>query len=238
MSKITDLKKVYEELKLSDNPFDIIFDFKEILLSNDSLEFLEFHFDIMYDTDLPNNVKSTIESFFWAEAVNNRNPEKVSEFLFAKYNEFDSEEKRIKVLLMLGHLGSKYAKRIVQETIKSDSEKMRYQSIIVLGWVGNKDDLESLNNALLNEKTPECRSCAATAMRQIWFDNKETKDIILHYLKKALLAENENEALLGIIITVQDLLKKKLGIKESFYGDTSGDVQKAKIKAIDALKKY
>lgn len=74
-------------------------------------------------------------------------------------------------------------------------------------------------------------------MRQIWYNHKVTKKAITQFIKNAIEEENNEKTLIGMIITIQDIYKKKLGIKESQYGDISGDVSLAKEKTIKALKK-
>lgn len=91
---------------------------------------------------------------------------------------------------------------------------------------------------MLNDPDGQLRGYAATAMRQIWFNHGKTKDEILHYLKEAINKEDDERALEGIIITAQELFKKKLSLKESRYGDLSGDFKEAKSKTIIALSGY
>jgi hypothetical protein len=74
------------------------------------------------------------------------------------------------------------------------------------------------------------------AMRQIWFNDPKTRDKILSYLKTAIQTEQNEKALEGIITTAQDLLKKKLRLKESQSGDVTGDIILAIIKTETALE--
>lgn len=236
---IKTLNDSYETLKKSENPYDTIFDFKEELLSSDAPEFLEFHYRIIQDEALPEKVRGTIKSFFFSDAVNNRNKEVVSEFLYQKYLAgIEDIALKADVIQLLGNLRSKHAKEVALENIAIRKGDLRYRSIIVLGWVGSKTDLKVLNERLLTDPDPQLRGYAATAMRQIWFNHPKTKDDILRYIKEAIEKETAPEALEGMIITVQDLLKKKLGLKESKYGDVTGDMEEAKIKTIAALKSY
>ena len=81
------------------------------------------------------------------------------------------------------------------------------------------------------------RGYAATAMRQIWYNHPKSKDEIAGLIKKAINDEIDSEALVGMIITIQDMYRKKLGLKESTYGDISGNVLEAKDKTIKFLFK-
>jgi macrodomain Ter protein organizer (MatP/YcbG family) len=238
-SRIESLQKRYKELLLLEDPDDLIFDFKEELLSSDSPEFLEFHYRVIQDDSLSAEVRGTIKSFFFSEAANNRNKEIVSEFLYQKYLKgIDDITLKADVIQLLGNLRSKHAKAVALENIAIRKGDLRYRCIIVLGWVGSKTDLKVLNERLLTDPDPQLRGYAATAMRQIWFNHPKTKDAILSLIKEAIEKESAPETIEGMVITVQDLLKKKLGLKESKYGDVTGDMDAAKTKTIEALKSY
>jgi len=229
-----ELEKMYQELLKMDDTDDGIFDFEEALLSSDDDETLNFHFNILQD-DNDEYLKAELFSFF----TNRENINVVDDFLYRKYIENKGNDEIIsEIIQLLGHLKGSHAKEVALENITIRKGDLRYRSIIVLGWVGNQKDLGALNDRLLNDPDGQLRGYAATAMRQIWFNHPKTKDEILHYLKNAISKEEDNKALEGIIITAQELLKKKLGLKESNYGDVTGDYQVAKIKTIDALKVY
>jgi len=112
-----------------------------------------------------------------------------------------------------------------------------YRCIIVLGWMGKAKDLPTLNERMLNDSDGKLRGFSATAMRQIWYNYKSTKETITRYISDAIRKEENEEAIIGMIITLQDLHKKKFGIKESQYGDVSGDVALAKNRAVADLDK-
>ena len=236
---IKSLYASYEALKNSEDPYEIIFDFKEELLSSDSTEFLDFHYLILQDKALSDQLKSTIKTFFYSEVVNKRDKEVVCSFLYQKYTD-GIEDISLKgdVIQLLGNLRSRHAKEVALENIAIAKADLRYRSIIVLGWVGNKTDLKVLNERLLTDPDPQLRGYAATAMRQIWFNHPKSKEEILKHLKKAIPEENDEKALQGMIITIQELLKKKLGLKESKFGDITGDIEISKVKAIAALEAY
>lgn len=229
---IQTVKDLYKELIGSEDPFESIFDFKEGLLSSDSDEFLDFHLSILKDrTD--EAIYNTLRSFF----NQRKDKAKTEVFLYNKYKSgIEDVTLKADVIQILGHLRSKYAKLLALENLNADKGDLRYRSIIVLGWVGTAADLVQLHERLLNDKDPNLRGFAATAMRQIWFNHPKTKDKILSCIKDAIVSEKSEEALQGMILTVQELTKKKLGLKESKYGDVSGDIIAAKSKTIEALQ--
>ena len=228
---LVQLKEKYKQLTKMEDTDDGIFEFKSSLLASDNDDILEFHLQIQGDHN-DEYLRRDLFAFF----SERKNKEQVAEFLYNRY-EAGIEDLQIKadVIQILGHLRSKYAREIALENITIRKGDLRYRCIIVLGWVGNQKDLKVLNDRLLNDSDGQLRGYAATAMRQIWFNHAKTKNEILHYLKEAINKEDDERALEGIIITAQELLKKKLGLKESKYGDVSGDFKEAKNKTINAL---
>ncbi|SHG09597.1 HEAT repeat domain-containing protein [Pedobacter caeni] len=233
-SKIESLQKHYKELLLLEDSDDGIFDFKDELLSSDEEEVLEFHFKILKDKN-DEYLQRDLFAFF----SDRRDKESAGEFLYKKYKDgIDDIGLRANVIQLSGHLRGKHTRDIALENMVSLEWNLRYSSIIVLGWVGSKTDLKVLNERLLTDPDPQLRGYAATAMRQIWFNHPKTKDDILRFIKDAIEEESAQEAIEGLVITAQDLLKKKLGLKESKYGEVTGDMDVAKNKTIEALKSY
>ncbi|WP_299249142.1 HEAT repeat domain-containing protein [uncultured Cytophaga sp.] len=230
---IQEVKKQYEELIRSEDPIASIFKFKVNLLSSDSDQFLDFHLSILTDRK-KEAVYNIVRSFF----DERKDKIKTGEFLYNEYKSGIGDiTLKADVIQILGYLRSKYAKMVALENLNADKGDLRYRCIIVLGWVGTAADLVKLNERLVQDKDPNLRGYAATAMRQLWFNHPKTKDEILIYIKEAIVNEKSEEALQGMILTVQDLTKKKLGLKESKYGDVSGDIVVATDKTIEALQK-
>lgn len=235
--ELKELKDKYERYYGTDELMDHIFDLKKDLLSSDSYEFMEYQYHLMNNEELTEGERNLIKSFFYSEVVNNRNKEKVIDFLLKKYTNEKNIANKASLLRMLGHLRAPIAKKITIEEIKSQDYNMRYSSIIVLCWIGNNEDLIILNEVMLHDPESKLREFAATAMRQIWYNHKSAKLKITKLINNAIQEENNPEALVGMILTIQTLYNKKLGIKESQYGDVSGDVVKAKEKCIKELDK-
>lgn len=228
------LKKQYDELLLMEDSDDGIFDFKKNLLGSDSDDVLDFHLSI-----LTNKEDEYLQSDLCAFFSDRKDKEKAGAFLYKKYKAgVEDIGLKADIIQILGHLRSPHAREAALENITIRKGDLRYRCIIVLGWVGDKTDLKVLDDRLLNDPDGQLRGYAATAMRQIWFNHPGTKNGILGYLKNAVEKETEERALQGIIITAQELLKKKLGLKESNYGEVSGDIQAAKAKTIAALKDH
>jgi hypothetical protein len=134
---INQLETLYNDLKTIEDPFDIIFDFKSELLSSDDVDYLEFHYKAIQDQTLPDKVRGYIKSFFFSEAANKRDKKVVEEFLYQKYvNGIEDIDLKADVIQLLGNLRSKHARKVALENITIRKGKLRYRSIIVLGWVG------------------------------------------------------------------------------------------------------
>jgi len=228
---IETLREQYNELKKMEDTDDGIFEFKEALLESNENDILEFHLEILNDRE-DSYLNRDIFSFF----SDRKDTEKVGNFIHKKIqSDFDDITLLADLIQILGHLRDKNTIEVAMKYIKSEAKELRYRSIIVLGWVGSASELDVLNDRLLNDKDGELRGYAATAMRQIFFNNSKTKKMILSYLNNAIQNEDDEDAVKGIIITAQDILKKKLGLKESQYGDVTGDIIVAKSKTINAL---
>jgi hypothetical protein len=232
-----ELKLKFEKFKAENSLMDNIFELKKELLSSDSEDILEFHYNISNDKSIKEGLRNMIKSFFSSEIENKRDKQKTAEFLYRKYeNESDSMIKA-DILKTLGHLRVQEARILALNEIKSLNYDLRYSSIIVLGWTGTKKDLPVLNEQMLNDPDGQLRGYSATAMRQIWYNHPKSKDAIAGYICNAAPQEKNTDALTGMIITIQNLYRKKFGIKESTYGDISGNVVEAKEKMMAFLNK-
>lgn len=237
MESIQELKLKFEKIKTEGSLMDNIFEIKKELLSSDSEDYLELHYNMSNDKSIKEGLRNMIKSFFYSEIENKRDKQKTAKFLHKKYiNEADVLIKA-DILKMLGHLRVPETRELALNEIKSSNYDLRYSCIIVLGWIGTKKDLLILNEQMLNDPEGQLRGYAATAMRQIWYNHPETKDEIAGYICKAAQQEENTDALTGMIITIQTLYRKKFGIKESTYGDISGNVQDAKEKMTAFLNK-
>lgn len=237
MEIIDKLKKEIEEYKKDASLRDHIFDIKDILLSSESNEMMEFHYELSKDESIQIGLRNMIFSFFTSEITNKRDKSKTFDFFLKKYREEKDSSQKAEILKSLGKLKNPMTKDLVMENINSSNYTLRYASIIVLGWIGTSKDIKILNERMVNDVDGKLRGFSATAMRQIWYNFPKTKDTIANDIYQAALNEKNNDAIICMIITIQDLYKKKFGIKESRYGDVSGDVISAKEKMMTFLNK-
>ncbi|QSI05302.1 HEAT repeat domain-containing protein [Treponema pedis] len=192
---------------------------------------LDFHLNLLKNRE-NKDLYYRMRAYF-----SDRPKEKIQVFLLDRLDKEQDNVLKADIIQILGHIKSAKILPYVREHIKSKDGNIRERCIIVLGWMGNKDDLPILNERLQNDTDDELRGEAATAMRQIWFAKRATAEDILPYLYRAVVKEAAEETLSSIIIVIQDLLQRKFGLQERINeGIITGDPVKAKEKVIKALK--
>ena len=118
------------------------------------------------------------------------------------------------------------------------NNEIRYKTIIACGWLGDAEAIKILKEHYATEKDALLRGFIVSAMRQIFFRHKETKQQIVDFIYVKIPEETYNELLAIMIVVLQDLTKVKFGLKEdSCSGEISGDIAKAKDKVLKKIKK-
>ena len=118
------------------------------------------------------------------------------------------------------------------------NDEIRYKAIIACGWLGDAEAIKILKEHYATEKDALLRGFIVSAMRQIFFRHKETKQQIVDFIYVKMPEETYNELLAIMIVVLQDLTKVKFGLKEDSYsGEISGDIAKAKGKVLKKIKK-
>lgn len=118
------------------------------------------------------------------------------------------------------------------------NDEIRYKAIIACGWLGDAEAIKILKEHYVTEKDALLRGFIVSAMRQIFFRHKETKQQIVDFIYVKIPEETYNELLAIMIVVLQDLTKVKFGLKEDSYsGEISGDIAKAKDKVLKKIKK-
>lgn len=118
------------------------------------------------------------------------------------------------------------------------NDEIRYKAIIACGWLGDAEAIKILKEHYVTEKDALLRGFIVSAMRQIFFRHKETKQQIVDFIYVKIPEETYNELLAIMIVVLQDLTKVKFGLKEDLCsGEISGDIAKAKDKVLKKIKK-
>jgi hypothetical protein len=108
---------------------------------------------------------------------------------------------------------------------------------IVLGWVGTAGDMKTvLRDRLLHDPSAFVRGNAATAFRQVWYRIPGAKESAIEILGEALSGEEDEDAIAGIVVSLQTIMKRRFGLREPDDGPSYvGDVARAKVRAMRAV---
>jgi HEAT repeat protein len=204
-------------------------DFIEMLMSDNSTEAIDYHYGLLKQRDY----KSL---YYDIRAAFEERPEAES-FLINKLSTETDPVALGDILHLLGLLKSAHAINLAQQYADSNSEYQREVALYVLGWVGEETDIEILNRHLLTEESSHLRITAASAHRQIHFRLPELKSPLLASLKQGFENEKDDEVIAWIIVMIESIALKRLGLREDKEDPDiiHGDVQKAKIKAAKFL---
>lgn len=218
----------YKKASKTDS-FKVHNDFLNILLQDHSESGMELHYTYFNESD-NSDLKRILGKGFLKRGKNG-----VSFLLRKLSNEPDNLIKsNIIHLIGLSH-DKKYLSNIIP-FLKNESYEVRYKAIIVCGWLGDTDTIDILKEHYPFEKVSLLRGFIVSAMRQIFFRHKETKDKIVEFICTKLPEETDNEALAIMIVVLQDLTRTKYGLKEDPHsGEVSGDVIKAKCKILKRI---
>ena len=149
-----------------------------------------------------------------------------------------SPEMLADIIHLLGGMRSASARGAALAAIDSPHEEIRRTACYVLGWIGTEHDMVTvLHQRLLSDPNNQIRSFAATSYRQIFYRIPEVRERALKDLKEALVQEADPVALGGIIVRVQTLMRRRVGlIGGPNEPEIKGDVVAAREKALHALR--
>ncbi len=234
-----DLEQLEQEYNQLLHHYDEVksIEFINELIKHTEKEFLKFHFNTLKD-------QSNEPLFYELRGEFYRHGETVKPFLLDKLENEADKSLQAEALFILGTLDdlNDIDKEIIKKSAKQFIEnytdyKHQYYGIIVLGWIGGKDEIPILENQMINNDNPELRAIAATAIRQIYFQNKRLSKSILNSYLKALSTETNSHVIGVIIVCIQDIEKRKFGLQELRDGRIKGDVSKAKEKVLKFVDK-
>ncbi len=203
--------------------------FIKILLSDNSPDIVNYHYDLLKRREYK-------DLYYDIRAAIRKRPN-IEEFLLLKLKTEKDEGIQADILQLLGGLRSPHARSLARDYINHKNERHREVASFVLGWVGNKDDIHILNEHMLNEEKPLLRKTAASAHRQIASRMPEVKMAIIRSLKQGFEHEQDDEVIPWIIIMIETILIKRLGIREDKDDPYiwHGDLEKAKKKTAQFL---
>jgi len=194
------------------------------LLSDNDPEIVDFHYSLLSKREYE-------ELYYDVRAAFLERPG-VEDYLLKKLGTESDPITLADILHLLGIIESSHAAPLARKFANSDHDYQREIALYVLGWVGNESDITILNNHLLNEESPHLRITAASAHRQLYYRWPELKNELLLSLKKGFEREKDDEVIAWIIIMIESIALKRLGLREDKEDPDliHGDIQKAKIK--------
>lgn len=203
--------------------------FVEILLSDNSSETINFHYNLLKKREYKN-------LYHYIRAAFKKRPE-AEGFLLKKLPTETDPLTLGDILHLLGGIRSSHAAPLARQFVNNQNDFQREVALYVLGWVGTESDIEILNEHLLSENSPRLRITAASAHRQMYWRLSELKNKLLISLKQGFEKENDDEVIAWIIIMVESIALKRLGLREDKQDPyiIHGDVQKAKVKTAKFL---
>lgn len=205
----------------------------EALLEHHDTEHLRLHFELLGHRE---------HFFVYASlrAAFEKHGPPAEAFLVQRYPVETDPELRGDALQILGLMRSKSARGFAKEAATATEETLRYRGVIVLGWVGTVKDMRTvLHDRLLNDPSPFVRGNAATAFRQVWYRIARAKDPAVELLGEALEHEEDEEVVGSIVISLQDIMKRRFGLREPRDGpDFVGDVEAAKERALRSVARW
>ncbi len=226
---IADIETAYKNANESKGNFTEHLKLKKLLLSDNSPEVRNYHYELL-------RIRTNIDLYLDVRAFFMDRPN-IEEFLIGKAKIEKDEAMQADILQILGAIKSSQAAIMAREYINHENEYHRKVASFVLGWVGNKDDIQILNQHMLNEKAALLRITAASAHRQIAWHHNDLKDAVLRSLGIGFENEKDDEVISWIIVMIGTVAVKKLGLREDKDDPyiLHGDLEKAKKKTAQFL---
>jgi hypothetical protein len=202
-----------------------------LLTASSEPDFLDFHYELLRVRGLEDGFHQQLRRAFAKRGA------AAEDYLLGRLPREPDPEVQGDVLQLLGtlkhHGGQQLARTVAwaRRLLASDAQTVSRRATWVLGWLGTAEDLELLAGRLAQAPAAEDRGWAATAMMQLCFSHPASGPRALHHLEQALRRERDLAALELVLISVQELSGKKLGLKAS----SRTPAPKAKVEA--ALRK-
>ena len=225
-----DVSSYYKEALATDS-FTVHNNFLNMLLKDDSALGMERHYCYFKDSENA-DLKRILGNGFLK-----RGKEGVL-FLEEKLKTETDALAKSNVIHIIGLSYNKEYLPYILPYLDDANDEIRYKAIIACGWLGDAEAIKILKEHYATEKDALLRGFIVSAMRQIFFRHKETKQQIVDFIYVKIPEETYNELLAIMIVVLQDLTKVKFGLKEDSYsGEISGDIAKAKDKVLKKIKK-
>jgi HEAT repeat protein len=225
-----DWRAEFERVKPSDEP-DVLLHFARKLRNSTSAQDVATHYELLRDRE-----NSQLYRYLRGAFAERGKPGQ--EFLREQLPREQDAAMKADGLTMLGAMKSPLALPMAREALTSNVADLRYRGAYVLGWLGNKQDIARLHRLLREDPDVKVRSTAAAAHFQVFHRLPQHRQALLASLHDALRNESDPTVAGWIIVEVQDILKKRFGLKENVDdGVVEGDVEQARERCMRALER-
>ena len=196
--------------------------FKKVLESHLRPEFDAVHYEL-----LKNRSNLRLYQLVRAEFAKRPNAEG---FLLSSLSTENDPETQADILQILGHMRSRHAAKLAHAFLEHALVRHREVALFVLGWVGEEQDIATLNKHLVRESETPLRITAAGALRQLTLRLPELKSKVLVCLKTSFEHETNGAVFPWIILVIETIARKDLGLRENKENPDQwlGDIKKAR----------
>lgn len=230
MNTVEEIKCAYDKIRLisdSDEAGKIssIFSFEKELLSNNSMEVLEFQYNCLKDI-------SDWRLYLCCRAGFSKRKKIAEEFILDKIKIEKDAHLVGDCIHILGKLRCEYALSLAFSYVHNDYDYIREVCLYVIGWIGDSSCLPLIKDKLTNENNLKIKIAAGSAMRQIFWRSPNCQYEVLCLLKDVYYSENAESIKGRLIELISTISGKNLGMKESKNDPEIliGDIDKAIIK--------
>jgi HEAT repeat protein len=228
---ITDLQALYATAQRTDD-FDVHTQLSAALLASNDADVLRFHYGALRD-------RSNHDLYLRLRAAFARRPvAAVGDFLLDCARTEREPTMRADVLHLLGMLQHPAALGLARAALRDANPELRQRGCYVLGWLGHARDIACLGEVLRHDPDPNVRRAAATSHRPFFEHARRSKAALLRSLSLALPSEQDADVVGWIVLSVQDLLGKRFGMRWNAAEDQLvGDSAAARDRSEAALRR-
>lgn len=230
---VSELRKHYEKIWRAGVLWEEKKRFTDALTSSHDREHLEFHYSLLED-------RTHFYTFCSIRAAFQKHGPPGEAFLVEKFPIEQRPLVKGDALQILGNMQSRSARDFAKSVATDEDEDLRYRAVIVLGWVGTVGDMKTvLRDRVLHDPSAFVRGNAATACRQVWYRIPRAKEPAIEILGEALGPEEDEDAIAGIVVSLQTIMKRRFGLREPDDGpDYVGDPTAAKERALRKIARF
>lgn len=232
MTDLQTLKETYQHIS-SDGSTSGRLAFGRALLTQNTPEFLDFHYSLLKETDIDTQLYETICRKF------SERGEAGEQYLLTQIAQEPDPHIQAIALHILGTYKYKNGKHLdktaalARNYLAATVAVLRAKALFVIGWTGIPSDIDQIAALLSHDPVPENRSWAATALMQLCFNHPEAAATCLQILRDALSPQTAWHTECAILVSMQEISGKRWGLDATdMHANTVEKLAKAKEKAM------